>query len=213
MKIYSKIAIGLTILFLLGAGFWLKNQYAEIKRVAYEKREVDIIKYINDKALDFGLVSAFAEKNVALQQKMFQDFFNAIQTPELFRVKVFDLTPKIVWSNLPEIIGQDASQNQNALNALKGISNVGFKSVPGEPKVEHISERQFTDFTETYLPVKDKEGKIIGVFEVYQSMNLLNKEIQGNFLKVVIPTAFFVVAVYIILMFVFRFFLKAPIQQ
>lgn len=208
MTTYFKLVIALAILVVAGTGFWLRGKYTEIKTDVYAKREADIVKYINNRALSFGLAPAFVEKNAERQQQKLKDFFEAIQTEELFRVKVFDLTPKIVWSNLPEIIGQDASQNQDAINALKGISKITFKSTPGEPKTERVSERQFTDFTETYLPVKDAEGKIVGVFEAYQTVSAPNRQIKEAFQRLAMTAIIAAAVAYLILVVAFKFFLK-----
>jgi len=204
MRIYSKVSIGLAILFIIVTGLLLRSQYAEIKMAVYEKREADIIKYVNDHALSFGLSPAFDEEDIVRQQQIFGEFFGIIQTPEIFRVKVFNRTPKIVWSNLTEIIGDDASQNQDALNALEGISRMKFKS----SKPEQLSERQYPEFTETYMPVKNIEGDISGVFEVYQTVFVPNQQIKESFQKAAINTILIAVIAYLVIVLLLRFVIK-----
>ena len=76
MTTYFKLVIALAILVVAGTGFWLRGKYTEIKTDVYAKREADIVKYINDRVLSFGLAPAFVEKNAARQQQKLKDFFD-----------------------------------------------------------------------------------------------------------------------------------------
>ncbi len=45
-------------------------------------------------------------------------------------------------------------------------------------KSEHVTERQFSSFAEVYVPVRAKDGTVIGVLEVYSSAASLEKELR-----------------------------------
>ncbi len=208
MKTFYKILIGLAVVVAVGTGLWLNRQYGEIKTAVYMQQEADITKYINDQAITFGLAPAFIEKDPVRQQQIFEEFYGVIQTPELFRLKVFDLTPKIVWANLAALIGEDASTNKDVRNAINGTSGMGFKSKPGDVKVERLTERQFTDFTETYLPVKDASGKVVGVVEAYQTVFGPEQQIKDDFGQSATKTIVIVLLAYLVAAIVLRFSLK-----
>ncbi|MFQ5903858.1 MAG: hypothetical protein ACE5JO_09215, partial [Candidatus Binatia bacterium] len=162
---YYKAIIGLAVLVMIGTGLWLNKRYEAITAGVFEARRVAIAAHIQDQASTLLKPEDFVDPNTLRQQQTFETFFEAIQTPEIFRIKVFNREPKIIWSNLKAIIGQDASTNQEAMDALNGTIILKFKSL----KPEQASERQFQEFTETYIPIRDANGNIAGVIEVYQT--------------------------------------------
>ncbi len=46
-----------------------------------------------------------------------------------------------------------------------------------QAKTEHITERQFTQLTETYVPYRDSNGAIVGIIELYQPLASLTSQI------------------------------------
>lgn len=86
----------------------------------------------------------------------------------IFRVKVFDRTGRIVWSNEPRLIGLVFPDNSSLARALTGH----VVTVLGAPKgSEHVFERAKASVAETYVPiVLPGSPCIVGVVETYKDM-------------------------------------------
>ena len=176
----QKFILGLVILGTVGTGLWLYSYYEQLGERAYNARKTELANYIQERAADLIRPEDFAAADSPESRQAFQLFFDAIQTPELFRIKIFDREPKIIWSNLDEIIGQDASTNAEVRVALEGGTvTLKFKS----SKPEQISERQFREFTETYVPIQNAAGENVGVIEVYQTAFRIEEAVWDEFRK------------------------------
>jgi hypothetical protein len=181
MNTRQKIILSLALIATLGVGLWLYSYYERLREKAYQARKIEIAEYIQRRAGQMVQPEDFAVRNPPQSRHAFEAFFDAIQTPELFRIKVFSREPKIIWSNLKEIVGQDASTNPDVKAAFEnGEVLLKFKS----SKPEQISERQFQEFTETYVPIRTATGAIVGVIEVYQTAFRIEEAIGGEFQKV-----------------------------
>lgn len=196
--------LGLGVLVIIGTGLWLYRRYEAIKTTVFEASRADIAAHIQNRVSTLIKPENFSDQDTVRQQKIFEAFFEAIQSPEIFRIKVFNHEPKIIWSNLKEIIGQDASTNQEAIDALNGKITLKFKSL----KPEQVSERQFQEFTETYIPIPGAKGKPVGAIEVYQTAIRARENINGQFQKLAMITIVVVLVGYSGIALVLRFFIR-----
>jgi len=201
---YYKIIIGLAVLVIIGTGLWLYNRYEAIKATVFEARKADTAARVQNLASSLIKPEDFIDQDPVRQRRTFETFFAAIQSPEVFRLKVYNREPKIIWSNLREIIGQDASNNQEAIDALNGKITLELKSL----KPEQVSERQFREFTETYVPIRDAEGKVVGAIEVYQTAIRARENIKQQFQKLAMITMVVVLVAYAGTAFILRFILR-----
>jgi signal transduction histidine kinase len=86
--------------------------------------------------------------------------------PEVVRVKVWDRTSTVVWSDAAELIGKRFLDNDELREALGGEVSVEIKPLA---KREQASERAAHDvLAEIYVPVVDDRGAVVGVVEVYK---------------------------------------------
>jgi hypothetical protein len=197
--------VGLAVLIVVGAGLWLYGRYQTVKASVFDKRKVDIAVHIQNRAGALIQPESFSDKDSRRQQQIFQRFFEAVQSPQIFRIKVFNREPKIIWSNLKEIIGQDASANLEVKQALdKGEITLKFKSL----KPEQVTERQYGEFTETYVPIRDAKGRIIGVIEVYQTFHSARDLIRTEFQRLTMTSIPVILIGYFATAFIFRFLVK-----
>ena len=201
---YYKVIIGLAVFAIIGTGLWLYQRYEAIKATVLEARKADTAARVQKLASSLIKPEDFIDQDPVRQRRTFETFFEAIQSPEIFRLKVYNREPKIIWSNLREIIGQDASTNQEAIDALNGKVTLELKSL----KPEQVSERQFQEFTETYVPIPDAKGKVVGVIEVYQAAIRARENINGQFQKLAMITIVVVLVGYSGAVFILRFFLR-----
>lgn len=205
MKTYYKVIISLAVLVIIGTGLWLYGQHDAIKTSAIEKRKTDTASFIQNRAAALIKPKYFRDEHSILQQQTFENFFGVIQSPRLVRIKVWDNKFTIIWSNLTELIGKSFPDNHEVKEALSGKIEFEIQ----KPKSEHISERQFQQLSETYVPISNQNGEIIGVIEVYEPIYSLNEEIKAEFQKSAIPTIAIALAGYAVMAFVLRFLIKA----
>lgn len=205
MKRYQKVILALALLIVFGTGAWLYSRYSAIKSNAIEKQKAQTAGHIQSLASALLRAEDFSDKDSARQRRAFQSFFEAIQSPEIVRMKVWDKNFTVIWATLTELIGQRFPDNHEVKEALEG--KVEFEI--DKPKDEHVSERQFQQLSEIYVPIRDSKEEIIGVIEVYQSIVSLNDEVKSNFQKVAIPAIIGALISYVILAFSLRYLIKS----
>lgn len=103
--------------------------------------------------------------------KRFSRHFNII------KIKIFDLHAHIIYSDDPAIIGRADPGNPRLANALAGKND--SKAVEKEKILDFEGKEKFdVDVVETYIPVRDDRGTIIGSFELYQDVTPFNTAIK-----------------------------------
>lgn len=94
----------------------------------------------------------------------------------VFRVKLWGQDGTILWSDRKEIVGKNFQDNPQFIEAMKG--RVSYEMA--EPhKIENATEAGQGRVLEIYVPV-ERNGKIAGVLEVYESVEALYEEIQDT---------------------------------
>lgn len=88
---------------------------------------------------------------------------------DIIKVKVFDIETQIVYSTDSPIIGKVDPNNARLLTALGGTPSSKYES-KGEvwDLVDEI--RINVGIVETYIPIENSEGKVIGSFEIYKDV-------------------------------------------
>jgi signal transduction histidine kinase/ActR/RegA family two-component response regulator len=116
-----------------------------------------------------GLETLFREPGVADARERWRAFSQQMTSlPEVVRVKVWDRTATILWSDAQDLIGRRFADNRELQEALEGALEVEIKSLD---KAEHGSERgSFSVLAEIYVPIRGSAGDdIVGVVEVYKT--------------------------------------------
>ncbi|HWR73788.1 MAG TPA: HD domain-containing phosphohydrolase [Nitrospirota bacterium] len=94
----------------------------------------------------------------------------------VFRVKLWGKDGTILWSDRKEIVGKKYQDNPQFIEAMKG--RVSYEMT--EPhKVENATEAGRGRVLEIYVPV-ERNGEILGVLEVYESVEAVYGEIQDT---------------------------------
>ena len=183
MTIRYKSTIGVTAIALVGVSLLLYARYEAIKTSVIDKRKAEVAAFIQARASAMIKPEDFNSQDPLRRSKVFESFFEAIHSPELVRMKVWDRNYTVLWSNLTELIGQRFPDNHEVKESFEG--KVEFEI--DRPKEEHVFERAFLELAEIYVPFPDGDGKIVGVIEIYQPAFSLHQEIRGRFLKSAIP--------------------------
>lgn len=97
----------------------------------------------------------------------------------ILKVKVFSLDGAVVYSTDRSIVGQQNGNNPNLLKALQGepVSKLQRK----ESFLDIKSEQRFdVDVVETYVPIRNSDGTVIGSFEIYQDTTIFRDEVANG---------------------------------
>lgn len=96
---------------------------------------------------------------------------------ETVRVKVWDMSGTILYSDAPELIGRTFTLSPNALRAL--ALGEATTAIPGLSDAENVFERDLGPLIEFYVPIYDAEGEPVALFEVYQRAEALEEALAG----------------------------------
>ena len=123
-------------------------------------------------ARDFDLAAAGAPT----RQENFEKLIEGL--PGVFRLKAFDRTGRIVWSNEPRLIGMTFPDDSSLQSALGGQ----VTTVLGRPtRSEHLFERSSRYIAEAYVPIElPGAAGVVGVVETYRDMTHTLGEIQRS---------------------------------
>ena len=142
--------------------------------------------YIRTEARHYLTPADFALPFSPIAQERFRHFYEkTVMMPEIVRVKIYDTTAAVVWSDKPLLIGQ-RFDNPHLLGALAGRTMVNLEMDKGE----NIHEREeFPELVEVYVPIIFPESTVVaGVVETYKAPTTVFTNIrQGQ--MVVVETA------------------------
>jgi len=114
--------------------------------------------------------------SVPARQKNFESFIEEL--PGVFRLKVFDATGHIVWSNEPRLIGMTFPDDIPLQNALRGQVTTELGKPIGS---EHVFERSYRYVAEAYVPIAlAGSAGLVGVVETYRDMTQTMAEIRRS---------------------------------
>ena len=94
---------------------------------------------------------------------------------DLALVKLYNLDRRIVWSDRRELIGASFEGNPELEKAFKGAVEV---QIITPIKAENQFKKEFRYLLSTYIPVTGDKGDLVGVIEVYRSVDELFQRIR-----------------------------------
>jgi uncharacterized membrane protein YraQ (UPF0718 family) len=104
------------------------------------------------------------------------------------------------------LIGQRFPDNHEVEEALEGKIEFEIEKL----KTEHLTERQFQELGELYVPISGGRGDIAGVLEVYQPTHALRQEVKAEFLRSAALAAVVSAALYVVALLALRALKKKP---
>lgn len=190
MKLSKKIILGLGILLVLINGVYLYSKYQatisvifsedklkkhplfqDLEQKTVEQIQTKVATSVPEGSFDLGV----SEKS----SQVFEKFFKEIQSRSLFRIKVWDGDYTVIWSNAAENIGKRFPDNHEMAEVYEGEVESEIKR--STAKKENVTERTYSEYSETYVPIKDSNGKVIGAIEVYQVIGDITEKIRSQF--------------------------------
>ncbi|MDZ4343292.1 MAG: hypothetical protein U1E51_12765 [Candidatus Binatia bacterium] len=180
---YKWIVVTFGLLLLGVVALWLYSRYSEIRTGAIERQKTETADYLTSRVSAMVDPAVFSARDSIQQRRVFQSFFDSIQSRELSGLKVWDRNLRAIWSNLGESVQRQSTENRKVREALGG--EVGFvieRQKPGQASESQVQERYVT-----YVPISDAKGDILGVVAVYQPTLLLHEEIRSEFNRAALP--------------------------
>lgn len=126
--------------------------------------------YIGKEARAYLTPADFASPASPTAQRHFQQLYQqTILMPGIVRVKIYDPTMAVVWSDEPRLIGQRFPSNLQLAGALAGRTMVNLET--GEKEGENVYEHDdFPRLVEVYVPIVFAGASgVAGVIETYKS--------------------------------------------
>ncbi|KKK68427.1 hypothetical protein LCGC14_2944150, partial [marine sediment metagenome] len=122
----------------------------------------------------------------------------------IVKMKVFNRDKRIIFSTDPTIIGRLDADNENLAAALKGsaaISHHGTKDAVWDLADE---QRVDVEIVETYVPVRDPAGKVVGSVEIYKDVTNEVAKVRATLLHAVAWLSIAVLAAFGVLLPIMR---------
>ena len=122
--------------------------------------------------------------HITIDEKEFPPFDRSIQNNldffQVFKIKIYSKDRKIAYSTDRAIIGRKALKNEGLDRALRGevVSELQSRRDVWDLDDE---QRLDLDMVETYLPIRDRNDKVVGAFEIYMDVSSYRAEIRTDF--------------------------------
>jgi signal transduction histidine kinase len=123
--------------------------------------------YVTAEARFHLIPSDFTEPFTPQAVERFRTLYRETATmPEIVRMKVYDASMTLIWSDEPRLIGRRFPENQDLARALHGRITAGLGV---EGKGYTILDRNLDEVLELYVPVMlPGSTRVIGVIETYK---------------------------------------------
>lgn len=134
-------------------------------RISAALRDSEIYKFFSQDTDEKQTIFIPKEKLAELDRTM-----RLFLTPfDIVKIKIFDSNTRIVYSTDLTIIGKLDPDNAKLLIALAGTP-ISKHEKAGEVWDMQDEERKNIDLVETYIPMKRKDGQVVGSFEIYKDV-------------------------------------------
>ncbi|MHC4583970.1 MAG: hypothetical protein ACYS3N_05540 [Planctomycetota bacterium] len=119
---------------------------------------------------------------------------------DIVKIKVYDIETRIVYSTDSTIIGEEDSNNAKLLTALEGTPTSKYESKDEVWDLED-EKRTNVEIVETYIPMYNPEGKVIGSFEIYMDVTRNLAMANSVLIYAVIILSIIVFGIFVLFMF------------
>jgi len=135
--------------------------------------------FIRTEALQhFAPADFAAPMNPATQERFRRFYKETVMMPQVVRVKIYDTSMTVIWSDEPRLIGQRFADNAQLTGAVAGRTTVNLET--GKKKGENVYERGEPRLVEVYVPIVFPESpRVAGVVETYKDTAQLFAKIRS----------------------------------
>lgn len=113
-------------------------------------------------------------------ERLEDTFAHLSHMPDVLRTNVYSRDRVLIWSSTNQLIGQRFGANEELDESLAGqlVYSSGFVGDDEHEKEEHALLAKGTFFVESYIPVRDGPGEVVGVVELYKVPRALHEAIR-----------------------------------
>lgn len=210
MKMFIGLGACVTLLFVVVSAALYSSWYRGTEATFVENKKNSIAEQVEEKFSASAQPSDFSRTDKEGQKKIFDAFWVRTQSPDIIRMKIWK-EDMVLWSDVSEIIGQrflDNDELQEVLERKESI--VEIKSLE---KAENITEQQYGELLEVYVPIFDEKKDVVGVIEVYSSTADMRELLEQELLRKILLFGIPILSVYALsIVMLWRFFVKKERQ-
>ncbi len=97
----------------------------------------------------------------------------------IVKIKIYNMDKRIIYCTEQPLIGKSDRNNLHLASALAGNRQTIIKDM--QSVTDLVAERRLDiDVAEVYVPVRDEQGQIVGVFEMYNDISDLKSGFQRH---------------------------------
>jgi len=188
------------VFFLIWLSLGLITNY-QVEQYTLKKVETDVVDHIKSHARDHIPEEALQRSNYVKNKEIFDDFYHDINYLGISRIKIYDKSGFIIYSDVESLIGK-AFDNHDLDEALDGKDVAEIEKANID---EQKTEKDLGIFIEAYIPIVYEDGgKPLGVIEVYITLTPVYESLEP-FKKIIwLTTAVIMVLLFYVLYIIFR---------
>lgn len=210
LSLFTKFLILASIIFAVLAAVFILVSSTFIKDSFINRSKLAISNAVQFEAKDLR-AEDFSLKDQSHPTEVFNNFYQRIKTAEIIRIKVWDYSGKVIFSDDASIVGKRFPDNHEFREALKGeaVTEIGQKIKP-----ENVSEQGYEQLLEVYVPITFT-GEFIpsGVIEAYYKLDAVNSQIWEAQIILILTIVTFTVAAFGLFFIIFRFIVYKQIEK
>lgn len=154
----------------------------------------------------------FSLKDPKHAESVFNNLYNKVKSTEIIRIKVWDYSAKVIFSDDKSIVGQRFADNKSFKEAIlskEPVTEIGAKTKP-----ENVSELGYKQLLEVYVPITFK-GETVpsGVIEAYFKLDDVNSRIRETQLILITTIVAFSLVSFGLLFIVFKMIIYKQIER
>lgn len=149
---------------------------SKIENMVIERSEITTVSWVELHSNNFLTPALFKNPDYNKSNENFERFYSMIKTEEIARIKIYDDIGTIIFSDENGLVGKNFQDNEQLKKALNGSVDVEINR--GLEKSENVYERKnYSSLMEIYIPVRSSSSEVYGVIELYQILDIVDKEI------------------------------------
>ncbi|MCM0082966.1 diguanylate cyclase [Geomonas sp. Red32] len=174
LRLFSVTAMVSIVIILLLAGFGFREGLERFVESAAEEDATSISSALLSEERD-KIIAPYADGGSYMHidpadlPRLDQHLRQFLAPFGIVKIKIYSNDCRIIYSTETGIIGMTNLNNKRLNHALTGVADSKFEK---KEDVHDLAKEQrlAVDVVETYIPVKDKQNKVIGCFEIYQDV-------------------------------------------
>jgi len=172
-------SFGTIALICVCAAFW----FSDFLTRSLLERESEVSQEFLQSIVSIDGIEMFREdaQESPTASRLLLDYANHIVSmPGIFRVNIYSLKHRILWSTEKQLIGRQFGSNEDLDAAFAGRRVTEIHSLSDDNKPEYVELGHTGNFIEAYIPIRSGAGRgpVVGVVEFYKYPAALDATIR-----------------------------------